>query len=187
MLQKFAWKSPFQVFCRISKGKKWSLENLLKIEKITQKSFFRTFCRIFEGKKMDFGKFFENCERFFFFFFLIDWISRAVFEKSPKIIFSDFLQDFWREKTDFKNIAHQRSFNKIIHFPLNLHCFESTFSFHKSCRKSEKMILGRFFQFSANFPKSMFSLQKSCRKSEKMIWGRFFRFSTKFSKSIFSF
>ena len=110
----------------------------------------------------------------------------------------------------FKNIETQRSFNEIIHFPL--HCLKSTFSFQKSCRKSEKMIfgrsfqlssksifslqksyrksekmiLGRFFQFSSNFPKSIFSLQKSCRKSEKMIFGRFFQFSANFPKSIFS-
>ena len=84
----------------------------------------------------------------------------------------------------FKNIATQRSFNEIIHFPL--HCFKSTVLFQKSCRKSEKMIFERFFHFSANFPKSIFSLQKSCRKSEKMIFGRFFQFSANFPKSIFS-
>ena len=76
------------------------------------------------------------------------------------------------------------------------------------------MIFGRFFQFSANFPKSIFpfrnptespkkwfwgvfslfskfsevhfSLQKSCRKSEKMIFERFFQFSSNFPKSVFS-
>ena len=48
----------------------------------------------------------------------------------------------------FKNIATQRSFNENIHFPL--HCLKSTFSFQKSCRKSEKMILGRSFQLSSN-------------------------------------
>ena len=40
----------------------------------------------------------------------------------------------------FKNIATQRSFNEIIHFPL--HCLKSTFSFQKSCRKSEKWFWG---------------------------------------------
>ena len=75
----------------------------------------------------------------------------------------------------FKNIATQRSFNEIIHFPL--HCLKSTFSFQKSCRKSEKMILGRSFQLSS---KSIFSLRKSCSKSEKMIWSRFFQFSSNF-------
>ena len=62
----------------------------------------------------------------------------------------------------FKNIATQRSFNEIIHFPL--HCLKSTFSFQKSCRKSEKMIFGRSFQLSS---KSIFSHQNSCSKSEK--------------------
>ena len=38
---------------------------------------------------------------------------------------------------------------------------KSIFSLQKSCRKSEKMIFGRFFQFSANFPKSI--LRASCR------------------------
>ena len=47
----------------------------------------------------------------------------------------------------FKNIATQRSFNEIIYFPL--HCLKSTFSFQKSCRKSEKMIFGRSFQLSS--------------------------------------
>ena len=42
----------------------------------------------------------------------------------------------------FKNIATQRSFNEIIHFPL--HCSKSTFSFQKSWRKSEKMIFAIF-------------------------------------------
>ena len=40
----------------------------------------------------------------------------------------------------FKNIATQRSFNEILHFPL--HCLKSTFSFQKSCRKSEKWFWG---------------------------------------------
>ena len=81
----------------------------------------------------------------------------------------------------FKNIATQRSFNEIIHFPL--HCLKSTFSFQKSCRKSQKMIFGRSFQLSS---KSIFSLQKSYSKSEKVILGVIFQFSAKFSKSIFS-
>ena len=34
------------------------------------------------------------------------------------------------------------------------------------------MIFGRFFQFSAKFPKSIISLQKSCRKCGKMILSR---------------
>ena len=111
----------------------------------------------------------------------------------------------------FKSIATQQSFNEIIHFPL--HCLKSTFSFQKSCRKSEKMIFGRsfqlssksifpfrnpavspkkndffgdFFTFHQNFPKSIFPLQKSCRKCEKMIFWRFFQFSANFPKSIFS-
>ena len=42
-----------------------------------------------------------------------------------------------------KNIATQRSFNQIIHFPL--HCLKSTFSFQKSCRKSEKWFWGDLF------------------------------------------
>ena len=81
----------------------------------------------------------------------------------------------------FKNIATQRSFNENIHFPL--HCLKSTFSFQKSCRKSEKIIFGRSFQLSS---KSIFSFQKSCRKSEKNIFGRFFQFSSNFPKSVFS-
>ena len=102
----------------------------------------------------------------------------------------------------FKNIATQRSFNEIIHFPL--HCLKSTFSFQKSCRKSEKWFWGDlcncpseilqkdrkndfgviFSIFRKNF-KIHFSLQKSCRKSEKMIFGRFFHFSANFPKPIF--
>ena len=54
----------------------------------------------------------------------------------------------------FKNIATQRSFNENIHFPL--HCLKSTFSFQKSCRKSEKMIFGRSFQLSSQ---SIFALR----------------------------
>ena len=110
----------------------------------------------------------------------------------------------------FKNIATQRSFNQIIHFPL--HCLMSTFSFQKFCWKSGKMIFGRsfqlssksiflfrnpavspkkmifwwFFHFSSKFSKVHFPLQKSCRKSEKIIFGRFFQFSANFPKSIFS-
>ena len=103
----------------------------------------------------------------------------------------------------FKNIATQRSFNEILHFPL--HCLKSTFSFQKSCRKSEKWFWGDlcncpseilqkvrkndfgviFSIFRKNF-KIQFSLQKSWRKSEKMIFGRFFHFSANFQKSIFS-
>ena len=79
----------------------------------------------------------------------------------------------------FKNIPTQRSFNEIIHFPL--HWLKSTFSFQKSCRKSEKMILGRSFQLST---KSIFALQKSCSKSEKIIFGQFFEFLSKFSKCL---
>ena len=82
----------------------------------------------------------------------------------------------------FKNIATQRSFNEIIHFPL--HCLKSTFSFQKSCRKSEKMIFARSFQLSS---KSIFSLQKSCSKSEKIFLGEFFKFHQIFQSPFFPF
>ena len=61
-----------------------------------------------------------------------------------------------------KNIATQRSFNQIIHFPL--HCLMSTFSFQKSCRKSEKMIFGRSFQLSS---KSIFPFRNPAVSPKK--------------------
>ena len=60
----------------------------------------------------------------------------------------------------FKNIATQRYFNKIIHFPL--HCLKSTFR-SEILQKVWKMILRRSFQLSS---KSIFPLQISCRKSK---------------------
>ena len=80
----------------------------------------------------------------------------------------------------FKNIATQRSFNEIIHFPL--HCLKSTFSFQKSCRKSEKMILVRSFQF-------LFFPFRYLAVSQKKKWflGDFFNFQQIFQSPFFPF
>ena len=82
----------------------------------------------------------------------------------------------------FKNIATQRSFNENIHFPL--HCLKSTFSFQKSCRKSEKMIFARSFQLSS---KSIFPFRNPAVSPKKIFWGDFFNFQQIFQSPFFPF
>ena len=49
-----------RTFCSFSERKKWTLEILLKIDKIALKSFFSHFLQIFWKEKMDLGNFAEN-------------------------------------------------------------------------------------------------------------------------------
>ena len=80
----------------------------------------------------------------------------------------------------FKNIATQRSFNEIIHFPL--HCLKSTFRFRNPA-ESLKNDFGAIFSIVI---KVYFSPSDILQKVQiKRFWGDFFNFQQNFQNPFF--